>query len=286
MMQTKIKLIYQIIVVLNFIRLLMIIRRLIFNVVYPEWKNYYQVVNNRNLLSSKKSDTIFIFGSGYSINDISEKEFRYFTTKDTLSFNWFVYQNFLPVKYHLIRELVGDEKNLKDLNEKIETFKDLINKKNYKDSIFLLQNDLTATMPFELLNRFIFPFSQKIFFFKTSSRNLKSFPDKLEKGLVHSAGTLTDCVSFAYLMGYKKIVLVGVDLYDRRYFWLKEDESLHSDTLRNNSFLNPHNTASPMLHVLQKWNEKFKGEGVQMYTYNEKSLLNEFLPIYKLPKEY
>lgn len=283
-----ISLLYNKYIQLTYIRILMFIRKKIFFFFHPMWKTYYNIVENKDMSLSKSSDTIFIFGSGYSLNDISKEEFRDFEKHDTLAFNWFVYQNFLKIKYQLIREVCINEKDIYELNEKMELYKMLINRDIYKDTIFMLQNDLTATMPFEMLSRFIFPKFQNLYFFKTFSRKKKAFPNQnLTKGLVHSAGTLTDCVSFAYAMGYSKIVLVGVDLYDKRYFWLQKDETNPDDLKENINFTyrDKHKTADPMLKVIAEWQKNFQKEGIQIYVYNERSLLSEFLPTYKITKD-
>ena len=75
------------------------------------------------------------------------------------------------------------------------------------------------------------------------------------QGVRHAPGTLSDVVNCAYLLGWKDIVLVGVDLYDSRYFWLEQDQTLDYDaeagtlvpaevnTIRGNQYDEPHNTA-------------------------------------------
>jgi hypothetical protein len=99
-------------------------------------QHHYTLPGEAELRVTRKSDTIFIFGSGYSINDITEPEWSHFEQHDPFSFSWFLYQDF-----------------------------------------------------------------------------------------VHIAGTLTDCAKFAYLLGWKNIVLAGVDLYDRGYFWLSYEDT-------------------------------------------------------------
>jgi hypothetical protein len=137
-------------------------------------------------------------------------------------------------------------------------------------------------MSFELLSRFVFQKKQKLYFFKTFSRAKNSPPSNdLKKGLVHSAGTLTDTINFSYIMGYKKIVLVGVDLYDKRYFWLSKDETRDDDLKGNFNYKEQHNTSVHLCDLLKRWNEKFDNEGVQLFVYNPKSLLSDFLPVYK-----
>ncbi len=46
-------------------------------------------------------------------------------------------------------------------------------------------------------------------------------------------GTLVDAVNVAYCLGWKEIVLVGIDLYDSRYYWLPPDKTLTYDPVDN-----------------------------------------------------
>ena len=48
-------------------------------------------------------------------------------------------------------------------------------------------------------------------------------------GLRHIAGTLSDAVNCAFCLGWRHIVLVGVDLYDSRYFYLPPDQTATVD---------------------------------------------------------
>ncbi|MFB6345530.1 MAG: hypothetical protein ABEK50_07145, partial [bacterium] len=49
----------------------------------------YQCLDEKDLRKNKTSSRIFIFGSGYSVNDISHDEWDAISSHDTLSFNWF-----------------------------------------------------------------------------------------------------------------------------------------------------------------------------------------------------
>ena len=84
-------------------------------------------------------------------------------------------------------------------------------------------------------------------------------------------------MNFAYLMGWKRIVLVGVDLYDSRYFCVGKDEETHVIALRGISHKEVHMTAkfkkNNIVNVLQHWNPFFKEKQISLEVYNPKSLL-------------
>lgn len=244
-------------------------------------KNYYKTLQAEDLLRKKIGDTLFIFGSGYSVNDLTKDEISKINGHDTISFNWFLYQNILPIKFHLVREVVTTN-DLKLHRSKLEEWSTIThNSPWYKNTTFLMQYDNSATGSIDLIHEKLIPQDNEIYLFKTYSRSPKVLPPKnIKRGFVHSAGTLSDCINFGYAMGYKKIVCVGVDLYDRRYFFLKKDETRFTDLNRGNSCDDIHRTASPMLDNLKKWKEYFQKQDVTLYTYNPKSLLKNVIDIW------
>jgi len=53
-------------------------------------------------------DTVFIFGSGYSVNNISNNKFsKMRNIGDTLGFNYFFRGKFLPIDYQICGEIEG-----------------------------------------------------------------------------------------------------------------------------------------------------------------------------------
>ena len=61
--------------------------------------------------------------------------------------------------------------------------------------------------------------TKKILRFKTKSRSVYENPSlNFENGLVHGPGTLIDSINIAILGGWKKIILVGVDLITDNIF--------------------------------------------------------------------
>ena len=71
----------------------------------------YRALTEEELRRTRKSDTVFIFGSGYSLNDIPPEQWREIERHDTLGFNWFVHQRFVRCDYQLIREICTTERD-------------------------------------------------------------------------------------------------------------------------------------------------------------------------------
>ena len=63
----------------------------------------YRVLAEADVRGARKSDTVFIFGSGYSLNELSGDEWARFSRHDVFGFNAFVYENWIPIDFHLLR---------------------------------------------------------------------------------------------------------------------------------------------------------------------------------------
>jgi len=129
----------------------------------------------------------------------------------------------------------------------------------------------------------------------TTYRFSKSPSLCFEWGLSHGKGTLCDAINFAYLGGWKNIVLLGVDLYDSGYFFLPKGMNeiwdskekrlvLSAQSWRGLSVGDTHNTArNGVVNLVGEWATLFnKRSGVSIWTYNPLSLMREKLPVYTL----
>ena len=172
-------------------------------------------------MKEKQSDTLFIFGSGYSLNSISKKEWEYFEKNDTFGFSHFIKQKWINCRFHLIRGWKEGWISPKAGQTSYDEIINILKKNNfYKNTIFIIQNEPSAIVGNSILSRKLSNSPQKIFKYKTDF-NL-NFPNRSQPNkFCHQNGTLFDALSFGYLMEWKKIILVGVDLYDSRYFFKK-----------------------------------------------------------------
>ncbi len=245
---------------------------------------HYNIINENQLRACRKSDTLFIFGSGYSLNDLTPAEISHLEQHDTLGFNWFIYQNAVRVDFQLVREITPSlKKNI--LQPKMREYASILEENTrYSDTVFIVQEGFKAIIGNCLIGLKLMPRKRPIFPYRNSSRSSLDLPsNSLAKGLVHGKGTLMECINLGYLLGWKKIVLMGIDLYDRRYFWLKPDETRSNDLIRGASHVDQHNTANYVIQHISDWIPFLKKNDIQLYIYNPRSLLSKTLPVYELP---
>jgi len=246
----------------------------------------YKQLTEKELLATRKSDTLFLFGSGYSINQLTPAECRYFERHNTMSFNWFAHQNLLRIDYHIAREITAPPPYLNRVFHwvrNLNSYARLLKKPFYANTIYILQKGWMAISSNRLIGLSLLPSGARIFRYTLRSRGKWEPPtDSLSKGIVHGPGSLAECVNFAYAMGWKHIVLVGVDLYDSRYFWLppegmrSEDAHLHNYTTSDS----PHATGRWMIDFMAYWKPLLEAKNVRVEIYNPKSLLNSVFRVF------
>lgn len=235
----------------------------------------YRVLSESELLATRKSDTVFIFGSGASLNAVTDAEWRDIETHDTVGFNFFVHQNFVRCDYQFVRE-VGPT----DLVESgwrpqlTELFQLARSNPRFSTAIFLIQTGFRATNGNRAIGLRLAPPDRPVFLWRSLVGRDTPSPS-FKEGLTHASGTLIECVNFAMLMGWTRIVLAGVDLYDQRYFWLPPDQARPGGI----PVETPHPTAQGGVpDILGRWRVEMQRRGISLYVYNPKSLLAAVMP--------
>lgn len=255
-------------------------------------RDAYEVLDEAEVKASRKSDTVFIFGSGYSLNDITPEEWRQFEKHDTLGLSGFIYQKWISVDYHLIRGWVEVKQGALKWRAHSEDFANVLNSNaHFKNTILVMQGEYLAQFCNALVGYRLLKAGARIFRYHTA-RGAKAPTARFKDGLSHTVGTLSDGVNFAYCMGWKHIVLVGVDLYDSRYFWLKSNETLAVDSgtgmmvpaetnVRGARYDQAHNAVkNGIIETMSRWRALFERENVRITAYNPRSLLRDVLPLY------
>lgn len=254
-------------------------------------RSRYRWLSEDELKGRRKSDTVFIFGSGYSLNEISEIEWRRLAEHDVFGFSGFIYQDFIRTDFHLIRGWDEGQRGLKGWFRSADTYAGQFNgNSRFADAILLLQGDYTSTFCNTLIGFGMLRPGQAYRY--RTNWTLDGRPStQLARGVVHACGTLSDAVNVAFLLGWKSIVLVGVDLYDSRYFWGPNDATLALDdsgrhvpamrTPRGVGWNESHRTAQTgIVELMRLWREMFRVHGVELSVYNPRSLLVSVLPVY------
>jgi hypothetical protein len=244
-------------------------------------RRHYRVLDEDELRATRRSETVFVFGSGSSLNDIGPEEWASFAEHDTLGFNWFLHQDWVRVDYHVVREVAEDDRDPAVWKPQVaEYFGRIRSSPHYRDTVFLVHSGWRSINGNRAVGLRLLPDGSRVFLWRSVPDRLRlgtSFAD----GLSHPFSTLDECVNAAALLGWRRIVLVGVDLYDRRYFWLGPEETRSTDLRRGATYRDPHARAhTGMVENMGRWGEELGARGIELLVYNPRSLLSAVLPVY------
>jgi hypothetical protein len=231
----------------------------------------YPTLSEDELRATRKSDTVFIFGSGRSILDIAPEEWRRIEAFDTISFSQFHRERLIRIDYHIVGETFDVDEYARSIRE--NPF--------YAETILAVQKGLEADASNDLLGRRLVPTTTRVFPYRRVSRGRYSPPStSFEQGLVHGRNSSISTTNFALLLGWRRIVLCGVDLYDKHYFFLPEDGSRpwreKLDIKPDDVFPNAEDTVS----TFRQWRPIVEGRGVELLVYNPRSLLAGALDVF------
>lgn len=259
---------------------------------------FYVEISQQGLQASKRSDTIFIFGGGASIARIAPEQWEAIRNHDTMTFSYSIVQKFVPVKFHLIRELglTGhDTSDRKEPWRKIfDSYADVAKSNpNYRNTVYAVQGGWFAYAGNRLIGGKFLPKGSRIFRFVNGYRYPDAPPSSsFERGLTHGPSTVTDCVNFAAILGYKTIVLCGIDLKDRRYFWNDPGidayaisgitDSGGGEYAGEGNLEEQHRTGDKMLRWAVLWKDELSSRGITLSIFNPDSKLAETLPLYSV----
>jgi hypothetical protein len=242
----------------------------------------------------KQSDTLFILGSGYSVNSFSDDQWRTIADHDSVGFNFWLIHDFVP-SFYVYEENMDKARNqlFYDILRKKETnylgvpliAKDAeykgISVSKLSDSLkkqLYVSTDLTVGCTAEEL---------KLFFAKGHEYMSAKNKDGLNV-LLKKSGTLSYLIFLAEQMKYKKIVLCGIDLNDSRYFYddpyFASKYSVPNNQL-NQAEVHPTNQKQngnvPITDIIFQINETIlKPNGVELFAGSKTSALYPALPYY------
>lgn len=203
-----------------------LIYSLIFRLILRLKLDSLYILKKKFFLNNKPNSTCFIMGSGSSINDITPEQFSFIKRNYSIGINsWFLHD----FKTDIYMFEAGDP----SWSEASKIFKYLEkNYLEYKEIPILMPYDsfwfdkkikhLRKTNKLKIFYYFVLPFliTNKIFLSKAYIAKYKlSKYFNLDASIYGSGSSVIRAVCFARELGYKKIVLLGVDLSNADYFY-------------------------------------------------------------------
>ncbi len=244
----------------------------------------------QKLKSKKRSNKIFILGSGQSLLDLCDEDWREIERHDSLSLNFNVMLDHIPSFFMF--EMPRDKDRKSVFLEWLER-RSLQYGENRVSIIvrnICSEDFCNGDIP-ENIEKFCY-ICEEIPLSAPTRRSLKlqikflnTFLLKYEKCVPTHKGSLFTACYLAALLEYKEVYLVGFDLNNTKYFYEHPSFSGHP-TPRSGQAGVFHKTAistptslsiSDSLDVLNK--SLFKERGVSLYSVNDKSLLSAFLDV-------
>jgi hypothetical protein len=265
------------------------------NEIHHASKNNIKLINSsfKKKYSAKSDEVFFILGSGESINSINAKQWHYISSNRSIALNNWMTHNHIP-NFYMMEGLPANRKEYKNYYNSLQSWRD-INVKNYLNSnseVVMLAKDFRKAYfsPdfISLLDgkrglgipKFNIPGRTN-----DSQRRAVEFMEKLrihKKTFFFTRASITLAISLGYILGFKRIVLCGVDLLNNRYFWqdpnYRKNENIPPPPPAPTRYI--HSTVDPISHPVTvdksvyAINEIFlKKDNVQLNVLNKSSKL-------------
>ena len=202
-------------------------------------KNGYESFSLLDLQKHRKSDILFLLGSGPSINELNKSDWDKITSNDSWGFNFWFCHDFIPKKYFL-QSPISNLNNPEHLNALDNMMTNMLmdKRKKYEKVKFFLRGDGVNDYRFHKtkIGKTIFTQGFDYSFLPELIVSSKSrIPPKAIIRQMYLAGffskknklmpipkfgsTITELISFGLINGYKKIILCGIDMNDGGHFY-------------------------------------------------------------------
>ena len=256
-----------------------------------------------DLRQYKTSDTVFLLGSGSSINQISDRQWSVVKQHDTIGFNFWPVHSFVPRIFVFesvaeVRQKILFSKFLSLLNSRAKAYAHV--PKIVTEAKKLELRQIATELTPEFKKNLYVGYTVSIVARKESEleQGLKFLagkdyftPDYRAGRLFKYGGSVIAMISLALKMNYRRIVLCGIDLGDAHYFY--QDAARHPSTA-DWEFIpktDVHLTARklPWMIPAQEVIYTFKRvildpKGVEIFVLNRNSTLFPRVPV--LPDEF
>lgn len=269
-------------------------------------KNRYKTLDMTDLNKYKKSEKLFIIGSGFSLNNITVNQWKEINDSDSFGFNFSILNKDHIPTFYTCEALKPFNLNENGMSYKGSLYNSTFASRHddYKNVIkFVSDLDENNAEHFANYGKEIIDenfhvvntvngvagdskqFNQLINYYKTKGIfDSKTHIDALFK----FRATLCLAISFGISMGYKQIILCGIDLNDPRYFFQDLNKYPISIKLENDpgnkshSTITPNQLFVPIDKVIKELNENICiPKEIELSVQNPASVLSTILKVYK-----
>ena len=229
------------------------------------------------------NNTLVIYGSGSSLNNLSNYEKKKLDKMDSVSINLFI-KTKIPLKYYILGEglswLLYNYYNTKDialknlLKKEYDTYIAIL-KTNYKDTKILFIDNYSSNMSF--LNKYLkiilsdLKDMENIQIYNCLN-DISNYNLHKSNELYHSGCGINCAINFAIQNKYKNIIFVGIDMYDSKYAY----NSINNKLL-NKKAEQIHSTKNSIFNHISKTKHL-----INYFVHNKQSLLTNIIPIIDL----
>ena len=245
-----------------------------------------------------KGDTFFILGSGASVENLGDKEFFHIREHTSVGINSWPLHSFVPdiYAYETVPEKDSDYSKVLGLLDR----KDVLEQ---RPAILILRPKTAEEIA--QLEQIPATLRDRIFFYgrvTPATRSQKWLGDDLSHILQRvntaypavlpdSGASIIRMAALGILMGFTRIVFVGVDLNNTEYFWernpgylsLRGLESFENrQTQQQHETLSKNNRPFIVTEVLRSLEKVFQQRyGGELFVASAESALTEFMPVYQ-----
>lgn len=237
------------------------------------------ILTREEFITKRKTNSVVILGSGYSINDIDSKSWEHLKEIDSIGFNWFCKHRFVP-NYYVIREQANIKKRVSS-DESPKLLLDRILSPEYKKTCLILLDVSSHSRGVFDYKKYVKKTERDCVILK--DRNIKNKyiikntkKDIFKWGVYHSSCTLISVLHILIWLKYTSIYFAGVDLNDSRYFWLPPNKERHTIINKNKTVYSKHPVAKCVIKFISRFLKK--NSSILFYTLNKESLLSKIIP--------
>jgi hypothetical protein len=235
-------------------------------------RRYYRSIEVKDILARRRSDIVFVFGTGASLLDLTPENWAAIARHDVMSFREFHRQNFIRADFHVSAEIDDVDDYARSLR----------GNPLYADCLYLVQEGINAEMGNQLIGRHLLPENAPVLRFRRKARGIYAPPSTdLRQGIVHGHGSICGVTNICLLLGWRRIVLCGVDLYDHRHFYMPLDQT-RSYEKPGITFASRYASADRIVDMIGDWADLCRNDGREIYALNPKSLLTRRVPAFDL----